>query len=106
APALRRAQPVAVQVQQNGEQPGANRAGGAEQTPPGNGTFETILHQIIGQIGVARQRPGITPESRHAGFELAEKLIHGRSRAYSMARCQTPPTPSPLISPAAMSSYQ
>ena len=97
---------VAIKVQQDGKKPGADRSGGPEQPALGNGAFEAILYQVIGQVDIARQRPGIAPESWNAGFNLVEEMVHGMPRLYSTARCQTPPTPSPLMSPAAMSSYQ
>src|SRR5690349_5012695 len=107
APSLGGTKTVAIKAQEDGEEPGADRAGWPEQSAPGNGAFETILNQVIGQIGIARQRPGITPEGRNAGFDLVEEVAQDGARlAYSTARCQTPPTPSPVTSPGALSSFQ
>src|SRR5690554_5465632 len=40
---------VAIDIEQDGEQPGADGTGGPEQSAPGNGAFKAVLHQIVGQ---------------------------------------------------------
>ena len=75
APSMGGTKVVAIKVQQNGEKPGADRSGRPEQAALGNGAFEAILHQVIGQVDIARQRPGIAPQGWYAGFDLVEELV-------------------------------
>src|SRR5690606_32482039 len=67
-------------VEEDGEKPGAYRTGRPEQTAPGNGAFEAVLNQIVGQVGAARQRPCIAPQGGHAGFDLIEEIVHWTAR--------------------------
>lgn len=67
---------VAVNVDQDSEEPGPHRPAGLEQTAAGNGAFEAILHEIIGPVDVAGQRPGISPERGHAGLDFVQDFGH------------------------------
>ena len=40
----------------------------------GKGAFETVLHEIIGTIDVARQRTGIAPKCGHSGLDLMQNI--------------------------------
>ena len=76
AAALLAAARIAVQIDEDGEQPGAQGTAGTKQASAGYGALQTILHQIIGVVDIARQRAGVAAQGRHAGFELIEKIDH------------------------------
>src|SRR5690606_21440712 len=66
---------------EDGEEPGTYRAGRPEEPAPGNRTLQTILHEVIGEVGVARQRAGIAPQRGHAGLDLVDEVAQeDRSR--------------------------
>ena len=70
----------------------------------GDGPLEAILDEIVGLIGIAGERPCIAPQGGHQGLDIVQEARHDRS--YSLARCQTPPMPSPLTSPGFLSPCQ
>jgi len=48
-----------MDIDEDGEKPGADRAFGPEETTLREGPFEAILHEVIGAIEIACQRPGV-----------------------------------------------
>ena len=49
------------------EEPGAHVGHTAPQARLGAGTLQRVLHQIIGIVAIAGQRPRIAAQARHPG---------------------------------------
>ena len=68
------AQATDMEVAQHGEEPGAQRPGGIVNVALEHRPLEAVLHQVIGQRRVARQRPGEAAEHGDFSGKLAAKV--------------------------------
>src|SRR5262249_42313790 len=69
---------VLVEVGQDGVEP-APHVAAEEQSFRAQRAHQRILHQVVGDIGVARERAGIAAQGRNHGFETLAKRAHGDS---------------------------
>jgi hypothetical protein len=70
-----RAAAVAVQIGQNGVEPAPDIA--AEKQPlRAQRPHQRVLHQVVGDVGIARQRPCVAAQRRDHGFDVIAKRGH------------------------------
>ncbi len=63
-PALAFADLIDIKIVHDGEQPLARALAVPPLMKPGKGPYDAILDKIVGLIGIAKERPGITSEMR------------------------------------------
>ncbi|AFW02853.1 hypothetical protein B932_3308 [Gluconobacter oxydans H24] len=60
-----------IEVMGDGEQPGPQVRSATHLMHPGQGTFQTVLHQIVGLMRVAGQHAGIPSQGRYGVLQPA-----------------------------------
>ena len=90
------AQPVPEAVQEDAAKPAPQRPVTAPLRLPGQRRLQRVLDKIIRQLAVTRQGLCKGAQARNGGFDLVQ-IRHCRPQY--LTTCQTPFTPSPVMSP-------
>ena len=80
-----RSPPVLVQIGQDGVEPAPDVAA-EKQFFRAQRAHQRVLHQIVGDVGVARQRPRVAAQRRYHGFDTLAKRSHRHRSGLSGAR--------------------
>ena len=83
-----RSQPVAVEIGQDGVEPAAHVAA-VEQMLCAQRPHQRVLDQIVGKLGIARERTGVASERRNCSGNSRAKPAH-RGRHFSALRFCSP----------------
>src|SRR5690606_37418134 len=67
---------VTMDVEKNAKHPGTDCTGRTPQAAFADRALQTILDEIVSTIGIVCQRARISPERRHAPFDLVHDLRH------------------------------